>query len=612
MVAPTWQMVEGSPLTSPEPELTNVESMAMAQLANVDALQAEPEDPGMTTRAADESAQFLDAQQRYQLLTPLPALSSERQAPEIQVQVLDRQPFQVSPLEVLISQIQRQMPALEMRQPSAFRDYLAQETIPLPETAHPYLALQRQFPHVIPGLHDAWQQHQQDFLLLEDRSDLALLIDCCQDESVLFSQVLSWLDQMLDLWSAFEPWGCCQSLLEISNLRVDQDQVLCLQRLYVPDFGPEQPSEVSDLKDLGTVWQTLLSQSCANRWESFAALLTDLQAGNILTLTELQALLSKVAEPGQASFSVASAQLGSAPTQLLASGDLASAGNGGDVPTAVLPNQLVALESAGQTDTGRDRHHNEDYFVIYNRLTQLENPVGKEVQVRGLYILCDGMGGHAEGEVASTLAASTLKQYFQTHWQDHLPSEASIKEAIYAANQVVYEVNEQKARSGSGRMGTTLVVVLVQGTQVRVAHVGDSRLYRLTRKRELEQVTVDHEVGQREMRQGVSREIAYARMDAYQLTQALGPKDQQSLHPEVQSFEVDEDMLLLLCSDGLTDNDLLETHWLTHLQPLLNSRTDLEQGISQLIDLGNSYNGHDNITAVAIRLQVRPQLKLVF
>ena len=272
----------------------------------------------------------------------------------------------------------------------------------------------------------------------------------------------------------------------------------------------------------------------------------------------------------------------------------------------------MALESAGQTDTGRDRHHNEDYFVIYNRLTQLENPVGKEVQVRGLYILCDGMGGHAEGEVASTLAASTLKQYFQTHWQDHLPSEASIKEAIYAANQVVYEVNEQKARSGSGRMGTTLVVVLVQGTQVRVAHVGDSRLYRLTRKRELEQVTVDHEVGQREMRQGVSREIAYARMDAYQLTQALGPKDQQSLHPEVQSFEVDEDMLLLLCSDGLTDNDLLETHWLTHLQPLLNSRTDLEQGISQLIDLGNSYNGHDNITAVAIRLQVRPQLKLVF
>jgi protein phosphatase len=73
-------------------------------------------------------------------------------------------------------------------------------------------------------------------------------------------------------------------------------------------------------------------------------------------------------------------------------------------------------------------------------------------------------------------------------------------------------------------------------------------------------------------------------------------------------MELNEDLLLLLCSDGLTDNDLLETHWRTHIEPLVSSQTNLEQGVNQLIDLANNYNGHDNITAIAIRAKVRPNL----
>jgi protein phosphatase len=136
--------------------------------------------------------------------------------------------------------------------------------------------------------------------------------------------------------------------------------------------------------------------------------------------------------------------------------------------------------------------------------------------------------------------------------------------------------------------------------------VGDSRVYCLTRKQGLEQITVDHEVGQREIARGIEPSVAYGRADAYQLTQALGPRNEDSLHPDVTFFEINEDMLLVLVSDGLSDNDCLETHWQTHLQSLLSSASNLETGIQNLIELGNEHNGHDNITAILVRVKVRP------
>jgi protein phosphatase len=117
-------------------------------------------------------------------------------------------------------------------------------------------------------------------------------------------------------------------------------------------------------------------------------------------------------------------------------------------------------------------------------------------------------------------------------------------------------------------------------------------------------VTLDHEVGQREMLRGIEPEIAYGRPDAYQLTQALGPRDENFLNPDVQFLQLSEDTLFILTSDGLSDHDVLEQHWQTHLEPLLNSETGLEQGVSNLIDLGNQYNGHDNITAIVILAKV--------
>ncbi|MCS6813369.1 MAG: serine/threonine phosphatase, partial [Cyanobacteria bacterium] len=285
-----------------------------------------------------------------------------------------------------------------------------------------------------------------------------------------------------------------------------------------------------------------------------------------------------------------------------------------NAPTVVLPMQLVSLSEAGRTDVGRQRDHNEDYFGIQTEIRKLETPQGSTVQARGLFILCDGMGGHAGGEVASSLAVNTIRDYFQTRWFNtdiattKLPTEAEIREAIVLANKAIYDINQETSRSGSGRMGTTLVMVLIHNTKVAYAHVGDSRLYRVSRRSGLEQLTADHDVGQREIQRGVEPAIAYARPDALQLTQALGPRDENFINPDIEFLDLQEDTLLMLCSDGLADNDLLETHWRTHLEPLLGSQANLDRGVAQLIELANQYNGHDNITALAVRLKMRPNM----
>jgi protein phosphatase len=313
---------------------------------------------------------------------------------------------------------------------------------------------------------------------------------------------------------------------------------------------------------------------------------------------------------------IADGNLSAAPTQLeppAADDDM------DDLPTIVLPMQLSGLEDAARTDVGQQREHNEDCFGMNVQFSKIDGLTGRQLHARGLYILCDGMGGHAGGEVASQLAVDTLQQYFKTYWnalepQDaangfKVPSAEVLKASVQAANQAIYDQNQSDSRLGSGRMGTTLVMLLLCDTVAAVVHVGDSRMYRYTRKRGLEQVTLDHEVGQREILRGLDPQVAYSRADAYQLTQALGPRDENFVDPDVQFIEIHEDTLFLLASDGLTDNDLLESHISEAIDPLLSSQTNLEQGAKQLVDLANRHNGHDNITVVAVRAKVRPNLQ---
>ncbi len=558
---------------------------------------------------------YLDQQGRYQLLEPLPAGQEIAATTEVHLRVLDCQPFQLSPLEAGPDSVME-----------------------IPAIAKTYLTLQSQFHQELPAIHDAWQQGGIEVVLIADRSNWPQLIDLWHDDTITTLQILHWLYEMVQLWAALEPWHCRQSLLELSNLRVDEDGVLGLQRLYAEN----EAGKPLTVQDLGQMWQRLFQETERTQFGCLLQLNAELQAGNIQMIDDLRSRLEAISnelqtnvtsspemppqitpsepEKSDSPLAEADSQAGTpapraevaasvsgstTPTVLPVDEQQDSPTKSDDMPTLVLPMHLLSLEDAGSTDVGRQRHHNEDFFGIETTVNKLESPNQRTIQARGLYILCDGMGGHAGGEVASTLAVKTLQQYFQTHWQQsQLPTEENIREAVLLANRALYDMNQQDDRSGTGRMGTTLVMVLLQDTQVAVAHVGDSRLYQLTRKRGLEQVTLDHEVGQREMLRGIEPEIAYGRPDAYQLTQALGPRDENFLNPDVQFLQLSEDTLFILTSDGLSDHDVLEQHWQTHLEPLLNSETGLEQGVSNLIDLGNQYNGHDNITAIVILAKV--------
>jgi protein phosphatase len=278
-----------------------------------------------------------------------------------------------------------------------------------------------------------------------------------------------------------------------------------------------------------------------------------------------------------------------------------------EIPTLGFAMTIDSLNQAGATDIGRRRTHNEDYFGISSRLIREETPQEITTQARGLYIVCDGMGGHSAGEVASTMAVEILRQYFETHWQEELPDHNTIREGILLTNEKIYEVNQEKARSGSGRMGTTLVMALVQDTQVAIAHVGDSRAYQVNCYGDLIQLTVDHEVGQREIAKGISPEKAYSLKNAYQLTQALGPRPSSQVNPDIQYLEIEQDTVLVLCSDGLSDGELLEDYSESYLTPLLNSKANLQKGVMELINLANRKHGHDNITAVLVQIKLRSE-----
>jgi serine/threonine protein phosphatase PrpC len=266
--------------------------------------------------------------------------------------------------------------------------------------------------------------------------------------------------------------------------------------------------------------------------------------------------------------------------------------------------RLISMRHAGLTNVGKQRTHNEDNFAISSQIAAHETPNrGALITSRGLFVLCDGMGGHAGGEVASSMAIEQIVEKFRPFWGDRLPGSKKLKEIILTANQSIFELNENELRRDVGRMGTTLVLMSIYNSEVAIAHVGDSRIYQITASG-IKQITRDHEVANRLIDQGIEPAEALSRHDAHQLTQALGPYANHQLEPAISFSTISEPTLFLLCSDGLCDNDLVEQNWETYLLPLLAADADLGSGVKQLIDLANTINGHDNITAILVNCQV--------
>ncbi len=245
----------------------------------------------------------------------------------------------------------------------------------------------------------------------------------------------------------------------------------------------------------------------------------------------------------------------------------------------------------GLTDTGMVRKKNEDTIGFDSAL--------------GLLVLADGMGGHRGGEVASGLTVdsviNTIQQNLPTIEPGQIDSDTGfslesvcIQEAVESANQLVFKTAE--ANPEHRGMGTTVVVLQFYNNTLSLAHIGDSRCYRI-RNNKLEQLTKDHSLLQELIDRGFyTAEEAKKSMNRNLVTRALG------IDPVV-SVDVQEDIALkndiyLLCSDGLTDLVEDKDIYLT----IIRFSDNLEEAAKQLITKANQNGGKDNISVMLCRI----------
>lgn len=254
--------------------------------------------------------------------------------------------------------------------------------------------------------------------------------------------------------------------------------------------------------------------------------------------------------------------------------------------------QALRLISYGQTDVGMKRRHNEDVFLIDEDL--------------GLYLVADGMGGHAAGEVASRIAADSVRAYLEgmqmnnsetwpEHWDcDYKVSSNLLRDAISSAHrQVMDAVEVDPARRG---MGTTIVAALYRAAEpvLTIAHVGDSRAYRL-RDAKLEILTQDHSWVHEQVAAGLlTEEAGRSHPLKNVVTQALGGSAQPDA--SILETEMQDGDLYLLCSDGL--NTMLEDQ---EIDEILKSSQDSKIITDRLIVAANERGGNDNTTIVLLR-----------
>lgn len=252
-----------------------------------------------------------------------------------------------------------------------------------------------------------------------------------------------------------------------------------------------------------------------------------------------------------------------------------------------------AMELGFATDTGRVRERNEDSFAIFAPYPGEPNVSGLE----GLLLVADGMGGASGGQQASGLAAQRMRQWFASgefrSWSVEAPEAGLLQAALTRAFHTVSdEVRDMAEADPSLRgAGSTLVMALVEGRKLVVAHVGDSRCYRV-RDGRIERLTVDHSWVQKQVDSGViSLEEARNHPQRNVLTRSLG--DRLSPKPDVRTEEMREDDVFILCTDGLfgkvRDEEILE----------LARRPLAPQALAEaLVSLGVERDGTDNVTVV--------------
>jgi protein phosphatase len=252
----------------------------------------------------------------------------------------------------------------------------------------------------------------------------------------------------------------------------------------------------------------------------------------------------------------------------------------------------AALEFASATDPGRVRSHNED-------------SIGTSPEI-GLAVLADGMGGYNAGEVASGIAVAVVTEETKRavgarsmHRTDAATGETEAeriaRENSSRANTSIFEAARSQPQYAG--MGTTLVVALFFDNRLCVAHVGDSRLYRL-RGESFEQITRDHSLLQEQIDSGmITKEAAKLSQNKNLVTRALGID--ADVETEVHVYETKPGDTYLLCSDGLSDMVEDEDMHLT----LTSLQANLQLAADQLVQQANDNGGRDNVSVILIRVK---------
>lgn len=261
----------------------------------------------------------------------------------------------------------------------------------------------------------------------------------------------------------------------------------------------------------------------------------------------------------------------------------------------------LTVEVAGRTDVGRVRANNEDNFGFDKRY--------------GIYVVCDGMGGAAAGEVASKMAVESLLDYFRKAGKNGkvnivgvYPSEFSMRaialgSAINMANQQVFDAS--RASEDQAGMGSTIVAVAVSEDKYTIANVGDSRIYRI-RGNAIEQLTQDHSLVMEQVRRGLITAEEAKRVDYQNIViRALGAEP--TVQADIEDLAAEVGDVLVMCSDGLTryldEQRILE---------IVREATALEYAVDKLVVTARDAGGADNITVLALKFQEQGWLKGLF
>jgi serine/threonine protein phosphatase PrpC len=258
----------------------------------------------------------------------------------------------------------------------------------------------------------------------------------------------------------------------------------------------------------------------------------------------------------------------------------------------------LAVEVAGKTDVGCVRTNNEDNFGFDSRY--------------GIFVVCDGMGGQAAGEVASKMGVDVLLDYFRKQPSDEAKqspngqngsSEAhSLANAIQLANKTIFEAGQQ--HNGRNGMGSTIVAALVRGNSLAIANVGDSRIY-LVRQGTIQQLTRDHSLVMEQVRRGyITLEQAQRSEMQNIILRALG--SEEVVEADIEDLVALPGDVLVMASDGLTryvpDKDILK---------IVQGPRGLQQACGELIKRARECGGDDNITCLLVRIVDWPWYKKI-